>query len=307
MTADTPAIEFRNVSLSFDGKRVLDDVSLVLPRGQMFLVTGASGSGMTLLLRMAIGLEQPDSGELFVEGHELDLLRESELLQLRSDIMGMVFQEQSLFTALSVFDNVAYRLDEHGWKEADIEKAVMETLRFVGLDRDRDKLPEELSIGMRRRLEVARAIAGWPPIMLFDEATAGLDPINARQMMDLVTRARDIHHISALYVTKEMHEIAYLINHTAVADAAGQVEMRVGRRADADRMKIIVMDAGRIAFFGTDREFATSQLAAVTQLIAPKATGPHAATRITDPRQPSRAAAPHALSPAAVPGKATDE
>lgn len=307
MTDDTPAIEFRNVSLSFDDRLVLNDVSFVLPRGLMFLVTGASGSGMTLLLRMAIGLEQPDSGEVFVGGQELDLLRESELLQLRSDIMGMVFQEQSLFTALSVFDNVAYRLDEHGWKEADIENAAMETLRFVGLDRDRDKLPEELSIGMRRRLEVARAIAGWPPVMLFDEATAGLDPINARQMMDLVTRARDIHHISALYVTKEMHEIAYLINHTAVSDAAGNVEMRVGRRADADLMKILVMEAGRIAFFGTDREFAASQLPAVTQLIAPPATGPHTATRITDSWKPSRAAAPRVVSPEADPNKSTTD
>ena len=143
--------------------------------------------------------------------------------------------------------------------------------------------------------------------MLCDEATAGLDPINARQMMDLVTRARDIHHISALYVTKEMHEIAYLFNHTAVSDAAGNVEIRAGRRSDADLMRIIVMDAGRIAFFGTDREFAASHLAAVTRLIAPPASGPQTATPITDPWKPSRLAASHALSAAANSGRATDD
>lgn len=282
MPNNSPAIEFRNVSLNFEDKLVLDDISFSLPRGQMFFVTGASGSGKSLLLRMAIGLEQPDVGEVLIDGCELDLLREIDLLKLRSDIMGMVFQEQSLFTALSVFDNVAYRLEEHGWDEAEIERAVSETLRFVGLEADREKLPEELSVGMRRRLEVARAIAGWPPIMLFDEATAGLDPINARQMMDLVTRARDIYHISALYVTKEMHEIAYLINHTASTNRAGKVEIDAGRRADADRMKIIVLDAGRMVFYGTDTEFAASELAAIKQLIEPLASGPHTQTPIKD-------------------------
>src|SRR5438045_1119700 len=146
MTNNSPAIEFRNVSLSFDDKPVLDNLSFILPRGQMFFVTGASGSGKSLLLRMAIGLEQPDAGEVFIEGCQLDLLREIDLLKLRGDIMGMVFQEPSLFTALSVFDNVAHRLGEQGWDEAEIERAVSETLRFVGLECDREKLPEGLSI-----------------------------------------------------------------------------------------------------------------------------------------------------------------
>jgi phospholipid/cholesterol/gamma-HCH transport system ATP-binding protein len=302
MPNNSPAIEFRNVSLSFDDRLVLDEVSFSLPRGQMFFVTGASGSGKSLLLRMAIGLEQPDAGEVFIDGCELDLLRETDLLKLRSDIMGMVFQEQSLFTALSVFDNVAYRLEEHGWDEMEIERAVSQTLRFVGLEADREKLPEELSVGMRRRLEVARAIAGWPPIMLFDEATAGLDPINARQMIDLVIRARDIYHISALYVTKEMHEIAYLINHTAATNRAGIVEISAGRRADADGMKIIVLDAGRMAFCGTDTEFAASSLAAVKQLIEPLASGPPILAPINDPwdrrRDGSQSVRPPAATPA---------
>ena len=288
MSAEFPAIEFRHVSLSFDDRLVLDDVSFLLPHGHMYMVTGASGSGKSVLLRVAMGLEQPDSGEVFIEGREIELLREPELLRLRSDVMGMVFQEQSIFTALSVFDNVAYRLDEHGWNDADIEKAVTETLEFVGLQDDGAKLPEELSIGMRRRLEVARAIAGWPRIMLFDEATSGLDPINARQLMALVTRARDLYHMSALYVTKEMHEIPYLVNQTAVVGGDGKVELRAGRRDDADEMKVIVLDAGRIVFFGTAAEFASSTLPAVVQLTHPQSSGPHSEGPVSDPwRRPS--------------------
>ncbi|MEW6213356.1 MAG: ATP-binding cassette domain-containing protein, partial [Acidobacteriota bacterium] len=169
-------IRFEHVSLSFDDKRVLDDVSFALERGWMTIITGDSGSGKTVLLRLAIGLLQPDSGKILIEGREVEKMTETALLHLRSLTMGLVFQEDALFTGLSVYDNTAYRLVEHEWAEADIEKAVTEILRFVGLEQDMEKLPEELSIGMRKRLELARALVGWPPIMLFDEPTSGLDP-----------------------------------------------------------------------------------------------------------------------------------
>src|SRR6185503_20739115 len=106
-----------------------------------------------------------------------------ELLQLRSDSMGLVFQEDTLFTGMTVYDNAAYRLTEHGWPEEEADRAVQEILRFVGLENDTEKMPEELSVGMRKRLEIARGLAGWPPVMLFDEPTSGLDPINSRQVL----------------------------------------------------------------------------------------------------------------------------
>ena len=124
-----------------------------------------------MLLRLAMGLLKPDSGQIFVEGREIDNLNESELLAIRGGLMGMVFQEDSLFTGLPVYENAAYRLEEHGWSEEEIERAVSEVLRFVGLDGDEEKFPEELSGGMKRRLEIARALIGWPRIMLFDEPT----------------------------------------------------------------------------------------------------------------------------------------
>ena len=173
------AVEFRNVSISFDSQPVLSDVSFKLRPGGMIILTGESGSGKSVLLRLAMGLEKPDTGEILINGREISCLGESDLLAIRGGLMGMVFQEDSLFTGLSVYDNVAYRLDEHGWSEEDTDKAVNEVLWFVGLEGEQEKLPEELSGGMKRRLEIARALVGWPSIMLFDEPTMSLDPIVA--------------------------------------------------------------------------------------------------------------------------------
>ncbi|HEU4391120.1 MAG TPA: ATP-binding cassette domain-containing protein, partial [Blastocatellia bacterium] len=215
-TSGAPVIEFRNVSLDFETTRALDNVSLMLGQGDLIVITGTSGSGKTVLLHLAAGLITPDEGKVLIDGRDLSQLDERELLDLRSGSIGLVFQEDTLFTGLSVYENTAYRLNERGWKEQDTDAAVLEILHFVGLEEHLDKLPEELSIGMRRRLELARALVGWPPIMLFDEPTSGLDPINARHVLDLIIRARDLHNISSLYVTKELHEIGYLGGHHAL-------------------------------------------------------------------------------------------
>src|ERR1044071_5514247 len=137
--------------------------------------------------------------------------------------MGIVFQEDSLFTGLNVYDNVAYRLVEHGVRDDETEKSVMEVLRFVGLDQDAEKLPAELSGGMRRRLEIARALVGWPSVMLFDEPASGLDPLTAIQVLDLIIRARDLYGISSLYVTKKLDEIPSLAGHRAKQDGNGVI------------------------------------------------------------------------------------
>src|SRR5882762_10256677 len=181
----------------------------------MIFLTGVSGSGKSVLLHLAIGLLKPDSGQIFVDGREIETLDESELVAIRGGLMGMVFQEDSLFTGLTVYENAAYRLEEHGWTEEEIEKAVRDVLRFVGLNGEEDKLPEELSGGMKRRLEFARALIGWQSIMLFDEPTMGLDPIVAVQVMDLIIRARDINKISSIYVTKKLYELPYLATYYA--------------------------------------------------------------------------------------------
>ena len=237
------AIEFRNVFLSFDDRVVLNDINFTLDPGEMIVLTGASGSGKSVLLRLAMGLLKPDSGQILIEGNEIQDLEEPELIALRGARMGMVFQEDSLFTGLQVYDNAAYRLQEHGWPEDEIAPAVAEVLRFVGLEGEENKFPEELSGGMKRRLEIARALIGWPRIMLFDEPTMSLDPMAALKVLDLVIRARDIHKISSLYVTKKVHEIDYL------------------------RSRVIVLDQGRIVFDGSSTEFAESELRAIHELL----------------------------------------
>jgi phospholipid/cholesterol/gamma-HCH transport system ATP-binding protein len=263
-----PAIEFRNVCLSFDDHLVLKDISFMLDRSEMILLTGISGSGKSVLLRLAMGLLKPDSGQIFVEGREIDNLNESELLAIRGGLMGMVFQEDSLFTGLPVYENAAYRLEEHGWSEDEIERAVKEVLRFVGLDGEEEKFPEELSGGMKRRLEIARALIGWPRIMLFDEPTMSLDPLAALKVLDLIIRARDINLISSLYVTKKIHELHYLSNFRAVSGTNGEVKTIQASPTTLPKTRVIVLKDGSIAFNGSVRQFTNSELPAIKELAA---------------------------------------
>jgi phospholipid/cholesterol/gamma-HCH transport system ATP-binding protein len=271
MTKETinslPAIEFRNVSLSFDDNPALIDVSFRLERGEMIFLTGVSGSGKSVLLRLAVGLLKPDAGQIFIEGREIETLDETDLLAIRGGLMGIVFQEDSLFSGLSVYDNVAYRPQEHGWDEESIEKAVTEVLQFVGLQGEEQKLPEELSGGMKRRLEIARALIGWPSIMLYDEPTMSLDPIVAIQVLDLVIRARDINNISSMYVTKKIHEIPHLAQLIASSTEGGEITIAAAPPDKLPRTRVIVLEHGRIAFNGTVEEFQNSDLPAIKELM----------------------------------------
>jgi phospholipid/cholesterol/gamma-HCH transport system ATP-binding protein len=277
------AIELRNITVDFDGLKALDDVSLALQPGRMIVITGAAGSGKSVLLRVANGLQRVDSGQVLIDGREIEQLEEHELLKLRSQSIGMVFQERSLFTGISVYENAAYRLEELGWPEDKIEKAVLEVLEFVGLSEDVDKFPEELSIGMGQRLEFARALIGWPSLMLLDEPTAGLDPINERVILDLVIRARDLHGVSSLYVTKELHELSYLSRHRAEKNEGG------GEIVKGDvPISVIVLDRGRIVFEGDPVEFFNSGIDAVVRLTRPTFSVPFSESRLRDPWRRSR-------------------
>ena len=268
MTAQTPAIEFANISLSFGDTAVLSDVSFILNPGEMIVLTGVSGSGKSVMLRLAMGLLKPDSGRILIEGKEIQELNESELINLRGGFMGMVFQEDSLFTGLPVYENAAYRLEEHGWSEDEIQRAVSEVLRFVGLEGEENKFPEELSGGMKRRLEIARALIGWPRIMLFDEPTMSLDPLAAIKVLDLILRARDINQISSLYVTKKIHEIHYLANYRAESVNNNEIRIVEASSTNLPNTKVIVLERGKIAFTGTAAEFAKSELKAIQELSA---------------------------------------
>jgi phospholipid/cholesterol/gamma-HCH transport system ATP-binding protein len=264
---EPPVLEFRHVSLWFDEKRVLDDIRFELARGEMMFLTGASASGKSVLLHLAMGLLKPDKGRIFVEGREIEALDEAELVEIRGQRMGISFQEDSLFTGLTAYENAAFRLNEHGVAEEETEREVLEVLRFVGLEQDSEKFPEELSGGMRRRLEIARALIGWPSIMLFDEPTSSLDPISAEKVLDLIIRARDIQSISSIYVTKKSYEIPYLAGHRAMVGPDGNIAIaELASQPEVPQTKVIVLDAGRIAFTGSINEFEASTLPVVTRL-----------------------------------------
>ena len=268
MNAQTPAIEFRNVCVSFDDKVALNDVSFVLDQNEMIILTGVSGSGKSVLLRLAMGLLKPDSGQILIEGKEIQDLDEPDLIALHGGLMGMVFQEDSLFTGLPVYDNAAYRLAEHGWAEDEISRAVSEVLRFVGLEGEESKFPEELSGGMKRRLEIARALIGWPRIMLFDEPTMSLDPLAALKVLDLVIRARDVNKMSSLYVTKKIHEIDYLGNYHADTSSSGEIRIVAAPPTNLPKTRVIILENGEIVFSGTAAEFRNSNLKLIKELSA---------------------------------------
>jgi len=282
----TPAIEFRNVSISFDGVPALKDISFTLRHGEMICITGDSQSGKSVLLRLAIGFLQPDEGEIWVNGQNITGLEETELLEVRRGVMGMVFQENALFTGQTVYENAAYRLNDLNWPEDESHNAVVEVLTFVGLQDDLEKQAEELSGGMKRRLELARALIGWPSIMLFDEPNSGLDPINASQVLNLIIRARDLHGISSLYVTKALHEISYMANRRARQDQEGKTEIVTSDPVSG--MYVLLLEEGTVAFYGTPQEFEQSKLEAVQHMLHPVTDAIHGDLDVDDPWEQNR-------------------
>ncbi len=178
-TAETrhKAIIFEDVAIAFEDNTVLDGVSFQLLRGETKILMGIAGAGKSTILKLVLGLIKPDRGRIFVLGHEVTSMREEDLFELRRNI-GMVFQESALFDSLTVRENVAYRLmEEHDLPEEEVERRVVEALRFVELEHTLDMFPSELSGGMRRRVAIARAIVSQPEILLYDSPTGGLDPV----------------------------------------------------------------------------------------------------------------------------------
>ena len=202
-----PAIEFRDVHLSFDDKQILNGISFTVKRGETKIILGRSGGGKSTTIRLLLGLLKPDSGQILVDGEDITHYSEPEMMQVRQK-MGMVFQEGALFDSLSVYDNVAYRLHEQGISEEEVEPEVRRMLRFVDLEDAIDKMPSELSGGMRRRVGIARALVGDPKIVMFDEPTAGLDPPTARTICELAIKLRDLEDVSSIFVTHEMQNLA---------------------------------------------------------------------------------------------------
>lgn len=247
-----PAIEFRDVHLAFDDRTVLDGLSFKVMKGETKLILGGSGCGKSTTIKLVLGLLKPDSGQVLVDGEDITHHNEQQMMIVRKKI-GMVFQEGALFDSLSVYDNVAFRLHEQGVPEDEVEPEVRRMLQFVDLEDAIDKMPIELSGGMRRRVGIARALVGDPKIVMFDEPTAGLDPPTARTICELAMKLRDLEDVSSIFVTHEMNNLHYLTSEYAVVNDEGEVIFeKEGERLCLINTKVLMMRKGNIIFSGTD-------------------------------------------------------
>lgn len=247
-----PAIEFRDVHLAFDDRKVLDGLSFKVLKGETKIILGGSGCGKSTTIKLVLGLLKPDSGQVLVDGEEITHYDEVKMMQVRKKI-GMIFQEGALFDSLSVYDNVAFRLHEQGIPDEEVEPEVRRMLQFVNLEDAIDKMPIELSGGMRRRVGIARALVGDPKIVMFDEPTAGLDPPTARTICELAMKLRDLEDVSSIFVTHEMNNLDYLSSEYAVVNEAGEVVFeKEGERLCLTNCKVLMMRAGKVIFSGTD-------------------------------------------------------
>jgi phospholipid/cholesterol/gamma-HCH transport system ATP-binding protein len=252
-----PAIEFRDVELAFDDQVILDKVNFTVRHGETKIVLGGSGSGKSTIINLILGLLKPDAGQIIIEGEDITEFDDSEMMRVRENI-GMVFQEGALFDSLSVYDNVAYRLHEEGVSEDEVEHEVVQMLQFVGLEDAIDKMPIELSGGMRRRVGIARALVGNPNIVLFDEPTAGLDPPTARTICELAIKLRDIEDVSSIFVTHEMNNLDYISSEHAVIDRNGVVNFeQEGQQLCLINTQVMMLKEGNIIFSGTDEQIRT--------------------------------------------------
>ena len=221
-------IEFRNVYKSFDDEMVLKAVSFNIKRGETKIILGESGSGKSTILKLILGLIQPDSGQIIIEGRDITQMTERELVTIRRNI-GMVFQEGALFDSLSVRENVGYRLSEEGHLEDDeIDREVLQLLGFVGLEEAIDKMPADLSGGMKRRVGIARALVGTPKVVFYDEPTAGLDPITKRVIVELMIKLRDLEGVTSVFVTHDLQAASIIANEYASAETNGLVDFQRG-------------------------------------------------------------------------------
>lgn len=266
-------IEFRNVTKSFDEDVVLREVSFQISRGETIIILGVSGSGKSTILKLLLGLIHPDSGEIFVDGQDITQMTERELVRVRRAI-GMVFQEGALFDSLSVCENVGYRLYEEGsMSEEEIEGAVLRLLGFVGLEDAIDKMPAELSGGMKRRVGIARALIGNPQVILYDEPTAGLDPITKRTIVDLMIKLRDLEGVTSVFVTHDLPAAAMMATEYAAPDENGNIRFRYGGKDFCVlNVRFIMLNEGRIGFEGSYDELKDSRDPYVQAFMARRST-----------------------------------
>ncbi|MBZ0169579.1 organic solvent ABC transporter ATP-binding protein [Candidatus Methylomirabilis lanthanidiphila] len=237
------AIEFRQVYKSFNHIPILAGMDFAIRPGETVTIIGGSGIGKSVTLKLIVGLLKPEAGHILIEGEDIVPLPEDRLIRIRKKI-GMVFQSSALFDSLSVAENIAYPLREHtAMSEWEIHERITETLYLVGLEGADDKAPADLSGGMRKRVALARAIALTPKIILYDEPTTGLDPINTEKINELIVDMNRKLEVTSVVVTHDMR-------------SAFKISDRIG-----------LLDKGKIVVVGTPEEIQRADLPLVRQFV----------------------------------------
>ena len=262
LSAQLPmAVGFDDVNLAFGDTPALVHLSFSMRAGETRVVLGAAGSGKTMLLKTAVGLVKPDSGHISLFGEEVTGRKESQLYELRSKV-GILFQEGGLFDSLTIAENVAYPLlnqyaahkDHKALPPEEVDQRVLESLTFVELEHTLDKFPSELSGGMRRRAGIARATVTAPQLVLYDSPTAGLDPITANLIINLILKGRDLRNTATIMVTHRYQD-GHLMANFRYNPSSGKIE-----RAESSQLttRFFVMQEGRLFFEGSEAELRAS-------------------------------------------------
>jgi len=220
-----PILRLVGVEKTLDGRKVIDGITLEIPRRRITAIIGLSGAGKSLLLKHMIGLMKPDRGQVLLDGADINRYSRKALYEVRRRF-GMLFQSGALFDSLTVFENVAFPLREKtGMPEGEIREKVLRILRNVGLENAREKFPDELSGGMVRRAALARAVVTDPEIILFDEPTTGLDPIIRNSILHLICRTYHENHFTMVMVSHDLPDIFQWCHHVVVVHNGKVVEV----------------------------------------------------------------------------------
>jgi phospholipid/cholesterol/gamma-HCH transport system ATP-binding protein len=243
-------IEIIDLHKSFREQKVLDGVNLDIEEGKTTVIIGRSGGGKSVLLKHIIRLLKPDSGHVLIDGTDITTLNDRDLNEIRKKF-GMLFQESALFDSMNVGENVAFPLREQTkMKDGEIKKIVADRLRAVGLTGIEDKMPSELSGGMRKRVGLARAIAMHPQMVLFDEPTTGLDPIMTEAINDLIIDTQKNFNLTSIVISHDVESI-FKIGH-----------------------KIAMLHEGKIVEYGTPEEIRKSKNPVLIQFLSGNTEGP---------------------------------
>ena len=243
-----PVVAFRNVSIAFAGRPVLDDISFSVAPGETRILLGPAGVGKSVLLKMVDGLLRPDTGSIRLFGEEIATMPEEKLFPLRMRT-GMVFQEGALFDSLSVRDNVAYQLIQERVPDDEIDARVRPALSFVGLEETFAMFPASLSGGMKRRVAIARAFIRHPELLLYDSPTGGLDPVTSTTIIELIVKERDVHRTPSILVTHRLQDAFMLCTHEFSTEYNCMIPFPNGE-SDLNTT-FLMLNEGRLIFDGS--------------------------------------------------------